>query len=100
MAVLQACAQPYAAPVRAAVPLTTLGRSGAGACGDVELLAIATGSRLPQAALVVERLGGLQGVAAPALQEPIGAGPAPGRAATLAAGCEIGRRGSAALPEG
>ena len=56
--------------------------------------------RLGQAAMVVERLGGLRGVASAATQELIGAGLAPGRAAALAAACEIGRRGSAALPEG
>ena len=99
MAILQACAR-RAAPRQGAVRLTKLGRSGPGACGDVELLAIATGMRLGQAAMVVERLGGLRGVASAATQELIGAGLAPGRAAALAAACEIGRRGSAALPEG
>ena len=99
MAVLQAC-PPRHAPRQGAVRLTKLGRSGAGACSDVELLAIATGSRLAQAAQVVERLGGVAGVAAAATQELVAAGLAPGRAAALAAGCEIGRRGMAALPEG
>jgi DNA repair protein RadC len=66
----------------------------------VELLAIATGTRLAMAALVVERLRGLEGVASATTQELIAAGLAPGRAAALVAGCEIGRRGSAALPEG
>ena len=80
--------------------LTKLGRFGPAACSDVELLAIATGTRLGLAALVVERLGGVREVASAAVQELIGAGLAPGRAAALAAGCEIGRRGSAALPAG
>jgi len=66
----------------------------------VELLAIATGARLGLAALVLERLGGVREVASAPVQELISAGLAPGRAAALAAGCEIGRRGSAALPEG
>ena len=99
MAASQACA-PRTAPPQGALRLTKLGRSGAGACGDVELLAIATGTRLAKAALVVERLRGLEGVASATTQELIVAGLAPGRAAALAAGCEIGRRGSAALPEG
>ena len=43
--------------------LTNIGRVGAHACGDVELLAIATGVRLSQAALLLERAGGLTGVA-------------------------------------
>jgi len=66
----------------------------------VELLAIATGARLGLSALVLERLGGVREVASAPVQELISAGLAPGRAAALAAGCEIGRRGSAALPEG
>jgi DNA repair protein RadC len=99
MAVLPVCAR-GAAPPQRAVRLTKLGRSGPGACGDVELLAIASGTGLAQAAMVVERLGGLRGVASAAVHELIAAGLAPGRAAALAAGCEIGRRGSAALPEG
>lgn len=66
----------------------------------MELLAIATGARLGLAALVLERLGGVREVASAPVQELISAGLAPGRAAALAAGCEIGRRGSAALPEG
>jgi DNA repair protein RadC len=66
----------------------------------VELLAIATGARLGLAALVLERLGGVREVASAPVQELISAGLAPGRAAALAAGCEIGRRGSAARPEG
>jgi DNA repair protein RadC len=89
-----------AAPSQRAIRLTKLGRCGPAACGDVELLAIATGSRSGAAALVVERLSGVREVASATVQELIDAGLAPGRAAALAAGCEIGRRGSAVLPAG
>ena len=100
MAVVRVCARRGAPPAQGAVRLTKLGRSGPQACGDVELLAMATGIRLARAALVIERLGGLRSVASAATQELINAGLAPGRAAALAAGCEIGRRGIAALPDG
>jgi len=81
------------------VRLTRLGRSGVEACGDVELLAIATGRRLSQAALLLECIGGMQGVASATTHELNRAGLAPGRAAALASACEIGRRGAAALPD-
>lgn len=100
MAVLSVCAPREARPAPRVVRLTKLGRSGAQACGDDELLAIATGTRLSQAAALIERLGGLRAVASAAAPELIHAGLAPGRAAALAAGCEIGRRGHAALPDG
>jgi len=88
------------APASRAVRLTRLGRVGPGGCGDVELLAIATGTRLAQAALLLERIGGTQGASTATSHELIHAGLAPGRAAMLAAACEIARRGAAALPEG
>ena len=80
--------------------LTNIGRVGTHACGDVELLAIATGVRLSQAALLLERAGGLTGVATAPTHELVRAGLAPGRAAALAAACEIARRGATALPVG
>ena len=79
---------------------TNIGRVGTHACGDVELLAIATGVRLSQAALLLERTGGLTGVATAPTYELVRAGLAPGRAAALAAACEIARRCATALPEG
>ncbi len=82
------------------VRLTKLGRIGADGCGDVELLAIATGTHLAQAAVLLERVGGMQGVSTATTHELIRAGLAPGRAAALAAACGIARRGAAALPEG
>ena len=80
--------------------LTEIGRVGPQACGDVELLAVATGTRLSQAALVLERIGGLTGVATATTHELVRAGLPPGRAAALAAACETARRGVNALPEG
>jgi len=99
MAVPQARPRRRTAPTRRAVRLTRLGRSGAQACGDVELLAIATGRPLSQAALLLERIGGMQGLASATTHELIRAGLSPGRAAALSAACEIGRRGATALPD-
>jgi DNA repair protein RadC len=100
MALLQERARRATTPTPGAVRLTKLGRMGADGCGDVELLAIATGSRLSQAAQLLERIGGMQGVSTATAHELIRAGLAPGRAAALAAACETARRGAAALPEG
>ena len=100
MAALEARPRHRMAQTDGAVRLTRLGRSGPEACGDVELLAIATGRRLSQAALLLERMGGMPGLASATTHELIRAGLAPGRAAALASACEIGRRGAAALPDG
>src|SRR2546426_12152221 len=100
MAAFQARPRRRTAPMDGAVPLTRLGRSGPEACGEVELLAIATGRRLSAAALLLERIGGMQGLSSATTHELIRAGLAPGRAAALTAAWEIGRRGAAALPDG
>lgn len=80
--------------------LGTLSRLGPGACGEAELLALATGSRLPLAATVIERLGGAHGVLAASVAELVLAGLSPPRAAALAAAVEIARRGQSAFPDG
>lgn len=80
--------------------LTRLGRIGPDACGEVELLAIATGSSLTQAAQLCERLGGSPGIVAASSAELVSAGLSPMRAAALVAAREIACRGTAALPDG
>src|SRR5439155_21101850 len=100
MALLEARPSGRTAPSPRAVRLTKLGRIGADGCGDVELLAIATGTRLAQAALLLERLGGMQRASTATTHDPIRACLAPGRAPPPPAACEIARRGAAALPEG
>jgi DNA repair protein RadC len=83
-----------------AVRLTKLARMGSEACGDIELVAIATGTRLSQAAHLLERTDGLACLTTASTHELIRAGLAPGRAAALAAAGEVARRGAAALPDG
>jgi DNA repair protein RadC len=97
---LPAAAEPGQRSAAHAVRLTRLARVGAAACGDVELLAIATGMRLSQSALVFERMGGVTPVSRASTHELIHAGLAPGRAAALTAAFELARRGAAALPDG
>lgn len=78
--------------------LGSISRLGPAACGEAELLALATGTRLPAAASVIERVGGASGVMTASVAELVLAGLAPGRAASLVAALEIGRRGQALLP--
>lgn len=78
--------------------LGSISRLGPGACGEAELLALAAGIRLPAAATVMERVGGVRGVMAASVAELVQAGLAPARAAALVAAIEIGRRGQALLP--
>lgn len=73
-------------------------RLGPTACGEAELLSLATGTRLPTAASVIERVGGVGGVMSASVAELVHAGLAPRRAASLVAALEIGRRGHALLP--
>jgi DNA repair protein RadC len=80
--------------------LGTLSRRGPSACGDAELLAIAAGARLPVAAGVLERIGGIQGALTASVTELVLAGLSPGRAAALAAALEIGRRAISRAPDG
>lgn len=78
--------------------LGSLSRLGPAACGEAELFSLATGTRLPTAAAVMERVGGVGGVVGASVAELVHAGLAPRRAASLVAAIEIGRRGHAPLP--
>jgi DNA repair protein RadC len=71
--------------------LADLSLRGAHRHGDVELLAVAVGCRLPIAAQVLEQLD-LSALARASVRELVHAGLAPGRAAALFAAWELGRR--------
>ncbi|HLY35325.1 MAG TPA: DNA repair protein RadC [Candidatus Limnocylindria bacterium] len=76
--------------------LGVLSRLGPAACGEAELLALASGIRLPVAATVIERVGGASAVLAASVAELVQAGLSPARAARLVAALELARRGLAA----
>ena len=78
--------------------LGAITRLGPAACGEAELLSLATGTRLPTGASVLERVGGAGGVTRASVAELVHAGLSPRRAASLVAALEIGRRGQALLP--
>jgi DNA repair protein RadC len=78
--------------------LGALARLGPAACGEAELLALATGSRLAVAATVIERVGGASGALAASVAELVQAGLSPSRSAGLVAALELARRGLAAPP--
>jgi DNA repair protein RadC len=79
--------------------LGALSRLGPGACGEAELLALATGCRLPAAATLIERMGGARGILTASVPELVLAGLSPPRAAALVAAVEIAQRGQAAFPD-
>lgn len=80
--------------------LTRLSRVGVSACGEVELLSLATGYPLADAAGVLERLGGIEALAAASVGELAAVGLAPRRAAALVAAFGLARRADGSGPAG
>jgi DNA repair protein RadC len=69
-----------------------LARQGPAECGDADLLALATGCRLPLAAELLEHVGGSSGLCGASVSELVHAGLSPSRAVAAVAAFELARR--------
>jgi DNA repair protein RadC len=77
-----------------------LAREGPAECGDADLLALATGCRLPVATEVLQRIGGSRELHEASVTELVRAGLSPSRAAAAAAAFALARRGAGVRTRG